>query len=162
MERAREIFEAEARIGEVEILEFEPEHGERILVNGDDPGLKQFTPTTLEMYAQAGPAYTAIAYDQVVLCAGIMLMWPGVGTAWAVVSPLIERYRVSGSAAAMYGLKYLIDKYQFHRVQAPVYEKFDRGIRWVEFLGFKREGPLEAFGRNRENYIMYAWIKEGD
>jgi len=160
MDRAYEIFEIERRIGDVEIAEFEPEHGENIFLNAGDPGLKDYSPAIMEVYGDAGPAYTALVEDRVILCAGIMLMWPGVGTAWAVVSPLIEVYPVAGSAAVMYGLRYLIDRHQLHRVQAPIYEKFERGIQWAEFLGFKREGLLTAYGRNRENYIMYALVKE--
>jgi|GEM_PF-480816 len=162
MDRAREIFEFEGRIGEAEIVEFEPEHGEKIFLHAGDPGLKDYSPAIMEVYGEAGPAYSAIVEDRVLLCAGIMLMWPGVGTAWAVVSPLIEVYPIAGSAAVMYGLQYLADKHKLHRIQAPVYEKFERGIRWVEFLGFKREGLLTAYGRNKENYIMYAYVKESD
>ena len=65
-QRCQQIFEVDFAIGEIEILEFEPEHGERILLNRNDPGLKQFSPTTLDIYAGAGPAFTGMAYDQVV------------------------------------------------------------------------------------------------
>lgn len=148
----------------MEIVPFEPEHGEMIMVpskgqlerNEKDPGLKDYTPAILAQYGQAGPAYTLIVNDQVIVCAGIIIMWPGVGTAWAVASPLIEKYAIAGSSAVLRGMRDIIIEHKLHRVQAPVYEHFERGIRWVEFLGFHREGLMFGYGRNRENYWLFA------
>lgn len=150
------IFGENRGFGPVEVFEFEPEHGEAIMLNDRDPGLKDYTPAILAAYGAAGPAYTAMINDQVIVCAGVMLMWPGVGTAWAVTSPLIEKYALAGSTAVMYGLRDIISEHKLHRVQAPVYEHFKRGIRWVEFLGFHKEGLMIGYGREKENYWLYA------
>ena len=53
-------------------------------------------------------------------------------------------------------IKTITEEDELHRLQATVRDDFDVAKRFIEFLGFKREGLLKNFGPDRCDHIMYS------
>jgi len=146
---------------ELRVVPYEPEHFLRIqrkctnLQHAMGFG-------TLEELARIflrGPAYTGFANEEIVGCGGIMLLWRGVGEAWAVASPLAGRYPKFFHKTIRQFLAWLIEKHRLERVQAMVDENFEAGLRWAWSLGFRPEGPMAKYLAGR-TYIRFARITE--
>lgn len=107
-----------------------------------------------------GPAVTVVDPDgEIVFCAGIHNLWPGVGEIWAVFSPLAKRYPDTWIVA-----RRLLDRYfsnGYVRLQAAL-DPVDcpEAIRFDERLGFKPEGLMKRYGPHGEDMIMYALVKD--
>lgn len=109
-------------------------------------------------YYELGPAYTGFVEDRVLVCTGIMRLWPGVGEAWMVPSSEISQYPLLVMKNLRRIMESLIEALNLERVQANVRVDFPAGRRWVEHLGFKAEGEMRRF-HNGETYVRYARIK---
>lgn len=47
-----------------------------------------------------------------------------------------------------------------HRAQCDSRHDHHTAHRWLECFGFRAEGPLKAYGKNRSDYIRFAYVKE--
>ncbi len=103
---------------------------------------------------ESGPAYAAIDGEIVVACAGFISQTEGRTMVWAILSRMAGRsmvrlHRVVERALAMH---------QFRRIETFVVEGFDAGVRWVEMLGFEREGLMRAYLEDGQNAWLYARV----
>jgi len=48
-----------------------------------------------------------------------------------------------------------------HRVECQSIEGYDEVHNWLQFLGLKKESLVRGFGRNGENFITFAYVKDG-
>lgn len=94
--------------------------------------------------------------DKIIAAGGIVKMWEGVGTAWAVLGN-IENKRKVALLYKKHLYKMMIDN-RFHRLQADILVGFDKGVRFVEFLGFKFEGTMKAYDKDKRDYLRYALV----
>jgi hypothetical protein len=108
-----------------------------------------------KMYAN-GPSYTGIIDGEVAICAGVVILWPGVGEAWIAAAPLVYQYPLFLHRNVTRMLDRIIAEYNLHRVQAIVTHDFVRGQRWIERIGFKREGMLTQYLPDKTDCIRYA------
>lgn len=46
------------------------------------------------------------------------------------------------------------------RLQVITHTEHDLSHRWLERLGAEREGVLRAYGRNGEDFAVYAWVNQ--
>ncbi|WP_289035998.1 hypothetical protein [uncultured Roseibium sp.] len=46
------------------------------------------------------------------------------------------------------------------RLQVITHVEHDLSHEWLRKLGAKREGLLKAYGRNREDFEIYAWVRQ--
>ena len=51
------------------------------------------------------------------------------------------------------------ERESLRRVQATTHADFDRGRRFLEWLGFKNEGVLQGYGPDGSDHIIYARVK---
>ncbi|MGE4298096.1 MAG: hypothetical protein AB7E47_08720 [Desulfovibrionaceae bacterium] len=109
-------------------------------------------------YAANGPALTLRLDGAIAACGGICLCWPGMGEAWCVTSPLVERHPIRFCKEARKALALLERATRAHRVQAHAEAADPRAGRWLAWLGFGNEGLCEAYGPHRENVYRYARI----
>jgi RimJ/RimL family protein N-acetyltransferase len=107
-------------------------------------------------WKDGGPAYTLIMDDQVVGCAGVVLLEWGRGEAWTLLSSLFYRYKLTAIRFIKKYLQRIAEDEELKRVQAQVRCDFEAGKRFIEFLGFEREGVLRRFGPNSEDIVMYS------
>jgi len=97
--------------------------------------------------------------DKLIMLAGIVPMWCGVGELWALVDEDIMTYYRRDPRAFIKAVRMWMALTPYHRVQTPVREGFDAGTRFARFFGFKPEGLMTAYGPKRENYFRYAYVR---
>ena len=143
------------------LVPFRREHLERLRPRGFAAGsrysLIDLAPSLL-CRAQLGPAFTALLDGDAAAVAGVCHLCDGIGEAWALVSPEVERVPISFHRAVSRRLARIGAENGFRRLLASVDVNDPRGMRWLEMLGFRRAGLMEAFGPHGEN--LYRYVKE--
>lgn len=107
-------------------------------------------------YIARGPCYAAFLDGKLLGVAGIYLIHPGVGEAWAVPT---EAGRCHGRAyhrAVRDGFRQIVAAYNLRRVQAKVLAGFWVGLRWAQGLGFAPEATLRRYGPAGEDFVLMA------
>jgi hypothetical protein len=101
----------------------------------------------------AGPCYTGRHNGRIVCCAGLVNLWEGRASAWALLSADSGRCMISIHRA----VAEFFDGCGIERVEAYVVPDFMPGHRWARMLGFEHEGRLRAFQRGQD-MDMYARV----
>lgn len=91
---------------------------------------------------------------------GVYPVWPNLGEAWVIPSNLIHQHKRIFIQIVRKHLEDMTDKFAFTRVQATAKADFPKAQRFLEFLGFEREGLLRKYGVDGSDHILYAKIKE--
>ena len=105
-----------------------------------------------------GMAFTGVNEGGIIACGGVLPIWKGVGEAWAVTSPLVQKYPLVFAKTMRSKLIEIIIANSFERVQTIVDAEFRVSQRWLERMGFKYEGEMEKYISGR-TYLRYAWIR---
>lgn len=116
----------------------------------------------IDAFARAyenGPAFTLLYKDKVVGCAGVMVLWPGVGEGWFRGSPLIYEHKEKVIEASVAGFKMIKDN-GFHRIQAVVLKGWGAANRYVKTLGFEFEGEMRMYGPDKRDFLRYALVDQ--
>lgn len=136
------------------LVPFDPEHV-RMMEVASEPWLG--TGDELVRYAQAGrmgPAWTGIADEGPVGCAGVRILWKGTGEAWALFTPLLWKYRFSVQKAVLRYLDSIEREYGLERIQAQVDESHPRALEWAHSLGFEEEGLMMYYFNGRHYWMV--------
>jgi len=103
---------------------------------------------------------TSIFWDgSLVACAGIMNMWPKVGAMWSLISKNIPGNGVLAVRSAKERIENVMQDYR--RIQVEVLTDSDVSVRFIEFLGFTREGTMKSYGPGGQDYYLYARVNDG-
>jgi len=130
----------------------------------------------LEAFAQRlaapGMAYAALDGDEVVGCAGIMPMHPGVGEAWSLLSERLQPGKPDRAWAAVRramrrGIDAAFDV-GYHRIQATISVKFPSADAWMRGLGLTPDGGSDGggahlmaqYGTDRSDHWMYSRTRD--
>lgn len=108
-----------------------------------------------EMLEASGEAFSGIHNGMVVGCAGVVTIWENRAYIWALLSPESGRHFVQIHKAVRDKLATL----PHHRIEAAVDTNFAAGIRWIEMLGFEREGMMRKYTPNGMDSYLYARVK---
>ena len=112
-----------------------------------------------QRHERLGVGYTVYYNATVpVACGGIDLMWDHVGEAWMLLSPYVNLYRVAVTRAVRNRLAYLTSRMELNRVQAVIRVTDKPSIRYIEMLGFEKEGILRQYGTDGTDYYMYGRV----
>lgn len=106
------------------------------------------------------PSITEVVDKTYIACGGFILLWPNTAELWAKVSPECNQYVVEMNQIALNFISDTARALHLSRLQATVDKEFLMAKRWIEFLGFKKEGLLKKYFNNRD-YLMYSQIIEG-
>jgi hypothetical protein len=106
---------------------------------------------------EAGNAFTGIVDGQTIICSGVVEQWQNRAVAWALISENSGKHFVKIHKAVSRFLKVC----DYKRVEAYVDDRFEQGYRWMDMLGFKHEGFMEAFSPNGSSMHLYAKVKHG-
>lgn len=114
----------------------------------------------LEHYIKKGPAVT-IFVDGEPICAGGVAFIHGtkMGESWGFVGKNIAKHKKAVLILSRKFLDDVFDEYEMRRLQSTCRADIETHIRYLEYMGFEREGLLRRFGRNGEDYIMYARVR---
>lgn len=118
---------------------------------------------------RGGPAYTAIvvrpgspqAGETILGCAGVVIVWSGMGSAWMTLSEAAALYRVWMTRTVRRCLADIMRAYDLHRLEAVIRADNERNRRWIEALGFRPEGGIaRAYTPDRKDVVRYELIQE--
>ena len=116
---------------------FRPEHLTLLALQPHQQPMRAFiqSPGYAEMLATTD-AFTAFVGDRAVACGGVMTIWEGRGTAWALLAGEIggDVMRRVHFAAKRY-----FDSSTLRRIEATCDVDFEQGHRWLSLLGFTLE-----------------------
>jgi len=144
----------------IELRPFEIEHAMQILVRPEQYSEKNRG--DFEKWAkinkEGGPAYSAFYGETLLACAGIRIMWDGVGEAWAIFSKEIIHFKKSAYVITRRELDRIITENNLHRVQAHADANFPLASRFLEGLGFECECLMKKFQPNGNNSYLYSKV----
>lgn len=101
---------------------------------------------------------TIIIDGEIAGCIGLAHMWQGVAEATLVPSDVFYKYAKTLTRFVKESLDIAVETGRIHRVQALSLEKYPKHGRFLEALGFKKEGIIEAYDGEKNDYGMYARI----
>jgi Acetyltransferases, including N-acetylases of ribosomal proteins len=107
-----------------------------------------------------GAAYCGWLGGDILACAGVTLLWRGVGAAWCITSPLVARHPLSFHRAVRRMLDLLEASLGLHRVQVEVQGDHFVSQRWVERLGFEFEGFMPGYGPDGSRYVRFGRVRQ--
>lgn len=141
------------------LVEFEKEHA--LVLVREMKGLEGLvlSPQVIEeglQEAGAGPAWTAFCGESVVGCGGIALGRWGNGTGWLLLGELFYENVRETVRLIKERLVFGAETFRLKRVEAFVYARNRKALKFAEKQGFKLEGYLENYGPNGENVFLYA------
>ncbi|MCW5623338.1 MAG: GNAT family N-acetyltransferase [Burkholderiales bacterium] len=105
--------------------------------------------------AAPGISYSAVRGDEVLACAGLAEQWTGRMLAWA----LLARGIGGGFVVIDRAVKRCLEAAPARRIEAHVDAEFLPAQRWVERLGFNREGLMRAFSVDGRDFQLWARVR---
>ena len=112
-----------------------------------------------EFYLTRGPCFSAILDGRVIGSAGIMTMWPGVGEAWLLFSKEVENHKRFVYETVTEYLITLVCDLDLRRVQAHCNANLPVAIRFLEQMGFEREGLMRKYGTDGSDHYLYSIVR---
>ncbi len=121
-------------------------------------------PAWLDVAVSCGPSLTGVRGDEILFCMGLTVVKQGVAEAWIVV-PDRDKVKDLASArfivkSASYWIRFSMKDLGLRRVAAWVRCDIPSHVKWVEMLGFMREGIMHRFDRDGGDCYLYAMIRE--
>jgi hypothetical protein len=136
------------------VRDFEPEHIKLLDAAG---GREIFGPTPFaagyEQLLMGG--WSAFDGDQIIAIGGLSADHDQCATAWAFLLPSTARYMIALTRFAAG----VFDRSPFRRIQAHALPTFPPAIRWLEMLGFSREGLLRKFSPSGHDMLLYSRVR---
>lgn len=114
---------------------------------------------TLEA-ARMGSAVVAVLHQRPVAVMGFVARHPGVCTAYAYATSDFPRVALSLTKYALRVMKPALLASGFHRLECESRHDHHNAHRWLESMGFRREGILKQYGTDRSDYIKFAATSE--
>lgn len=110
-----------------------------------------------------GPwAFTLLCKDGIVACFGCERIHKGVGTAWAITSPLIHKHKIAFHRVCMNMRKFIVQDAELHRMQSIVDARFYAALRWQRTMGLRYESTLSNYGTDGQDFKVFSWTQERD
>ena len=103
---------------------------------------------------EAGPVFTLLDGDIPLAIAGVANCEPGRGLAWAVLAPSVDGYAL----ALHRGVTRFLAMQTYRRLEAVVDCEHTTAIRWIERLGFEREGRMRKYAPTGRDCYLYSRI----
>ena len=90
---------------------------------------------------------------------GVATWQPGVGQAWMVGTEDVGLVGVEIAHACRKSIKALFETGTIHRIQAFSAATHKRAHRWLRAIGLHEESRLPMYGKNGEEFIIFAVTK---
>ena len=145
----------------VEIERYIPEHLDQIREMGLRVEIDRKTiedPEMWKMIAERSEAYSVFVNGGLLFSGGVYMLREGFGEAWLLCSGLVYIYPLTVYRVASRLLNKIIEECNLYRVQATPRTNWSTGYRFVEKLGFQREGVLRKYGLHQEDCYMYGRV----
>lgn len=106
-----------------------------------------------------GPAWTMEEDGEVLAVMGITAIASGIGLVWSFIS---DEARGHGKTMLKFGrekMKLALTEMRFHRLQAVVRADREEYQRFIELLGFEKEGLMRKGCANGDDLWLYSRIE---
>ena len=144
-----------------EIVPYNTQHGDEMIEFGLNDKLMDidanFTENRID-FALVGLSFTLLHNNNPVCSGGIVPLWNGVAEGWVISSKRIYKERIRASRLIRKRTDILCAANKIWRLQTAVKSNFKTGLRFAEFLGFKNEGLMKAYGPDKTDYYRMARI----
>ena len=143
----------------VETLQFHPKHFECMDIRKQEKDSLFTLPDIYERFEDhvktSVQSATFIIDGRVLFCAGFVRVWDGVGDFWMVPSTYCKQYPLAFYRIVRRYLKVIPQTFKLHRIQTTSYDdQFHE--KWMSKLGFKKEGTMRQFNRDKTNMCVYG------
>lgn len=102
-------------------------------------------------------ALTVFWDNQIMVCGGVHVLAPRVGEIWTVPSPLVKKHYIAYHRFMLKWRDIFMKKYNLVRMQATVDVMNETAVKWIEALGFEREGRLrKCYGYG--DFYLYSRV----
>ena len=143
------------------IVPYQTQHGDEMIEFGLNDKLMDidanFTENRID-FALVGLSFTLLHNNNPVCSGGIVPLWNGVAEGWVISSKRIYKERIRASRLIRKRTDLLCAANKIWRLQTAVKSNFKTGLRFAEFLGFKNEGLMKAYGPDKTDYYRMARI----
>lgn len=95
-----------------------------------------------------------------VFVGGIVPKWTGVGEGWLLVDKALPILVQPYKKEFFIGFNYYMTLLGYDRIETSVLKGFDQGIKFIEGLGFEKEGLMKKYGPDGKDYWRYAYLKK--
>ncbi len=118
----------------------------------------------LDQAVDLGISETMWAGDTPVAAYGMVSLWEGNASIWALLSEEAkDNYGITMTRRIREMLESMIDTLELVRVQATARCDHKEARDWLEHFGFHVEGTMEAYGpEDQADYYMMARIIDGE
>ena len=88
----------------------------------------------------------------------IAVMWGGVASFGAVLTPHIQKQPVAAIKVCRFLLRKSEIFFKLHRIEVYIQTDYKTGHRWARALGFQPEGVLRKFGPDGKDHTIYGRV----
>ena len=139
------------------IVPFEPHHLTQLLLQ---PAQAMMQPTMAdpaygESLCAAGPAYSLVVNGEVLACMGLVKQWDERAIAWGLIGASAGPFMLRIHRAVLATMRL----HRFRRIETAVLCGFPAAQRWVQRLGFVREGRMLAYTPDGSDCDLYAIVR---
>lgn len=141
-------------------ISFQVEHGIAIQSQViQEVGHLQLSAEYWQRHKDEGPAFTGDNGDGPMICAGVMAAWEGRWFAWAAISVKVRRTEMLWIHRNVHSFLQNLQSNEpgkYHRVETTARADQPNAQRWLEMLGFEKEGRLRCYDASGLDHIQYA------
>jgi len=140
---------------------FITEHADDLQSRPDVHKYAEIGAMTKEMVKQMtvkGQAFSLLTNGHLIASGGIYPIWSGFGEAWFLSSGMVANHKRPVIVQLKNHMVELSKEHGYHRIQATARKDWKIAQRFLEFLGFEREGLMRNYGPDKSDHYMYARI----
>ena len=102
---------------------------------------------------------TCVDGDAPFVCMGVMRRWPGVGEAWTIARPGLNReHQAFVLRRLRTGLEDFMREENLHRVQSIIIDTDRTALRLANVMGLEFESKAVAYDSDRNDYFRFAKV----
>ena len=147
----------------IRIIDFQADHAEELFTKSTTLATADSKYTLrhwLDRMEKKDRAFTLIDNGHLVVSGGIIPIWERMGEAWLIPSDQIPKYKLKIIKTLRDHISSITEEDGLRRLQATVRTDYEVAVRFIEFMGFKREGLMKNYGPDGVDHFMYARIPE--
>lgn len=145
----------------IRLIDFKSDHAEELFTKSSTLATADAKYTLrhwLDRMEKKDRAFTLMDNGHLVVSGGIFPVWDGMGEAWLIPSDEIPKYKIRMIRILRDHISSITEEDGLRRLQATVRDDFEVAKRFIEFMGFKREGLMKNYGPDGTDHIMYARV----
>ncbi len=110
----------------------------------------------IQEFSDLGVAYTIFNKEIPIAVCGAAVLWEGVADVWFLTTHHIDKCKFHFYREVIMGMEHIKELFNLHRIQCSVEFDNERSMKWLETMGFKREGLMIEYGPDRKDHYRYA------